>query len=386
LRKSVYLDNAATSYPKPEEVYLAMDRFAREVGGNPGRSGHRRSLEAGRELLRCRESLARLLGVGDSSRIILTRNATEALNLAILSLIKPGGHVLLSSLEHNSIWRPVHHACETTGAAYDIVPCAPDGQLDPESIKRALKPNTSLLVFTHASNVLGTLLPVRDISRIARSHGAMLLLDAAQTAGRYPLDVEAYGLDLVAFSGHKELFGPPGTGGLYIAPGLDLEPILRGGTGSDSTSPEQPSFLPDRFESGTANPWGAAGLRAGVEYVMAKGVETIRHLEEELTSRLLEGLREIPGTTIYGPMEWEKRIGVVSFNLRGLASTDAAACLNEVYDIAVRAGLHCSPLAHRVLGTLEAGTIRVGFSCLNVAEDVELLLAALRSVVKSQAL
>lgn len=382
MRRSVYLDNAATSYPKPEEVYLTMDRFAREVGGNPGRSGHRRSLEAGRELLRCRETLARLLGVSDSSRVILTRNATEALNLAIFSLIKPGGHVLISPLEHNSVLRPVHHACKTTGAVFDIVPCAPDGRLDPESVRRALKPNTSLLVFSHASNVLGTLLPSRDISRIARSHGAVLLLDAAQTAGRYPLDVGADGLDLVAFSGHKELFGPPGTGGLYIAPGLDLEPLLHGGTGSDSTSPEQPSFLPDRYESGTTNPWGAAGLRTGVEFVLAEGIEAIRRREEELTFQLLAGLRELPGTVVYGPTDWEERIGVVSFNLRGMASAEAAARLNEVYDIAVRAGLHCSPLAHGVLGTLETGTIRVGFSCLNVPEDVELLMAALRSMVK----
>ncbi len=382
MQKSVYLDNAATSYPKPEEVYLAMDHFAREVGGNPGRSGHRRSLEAGRELLRCREALARLLGVSDSSRIILTRNATEALNLAIFSLIKPGGHILISALEHNSVWRPVHHACKATGAIFDLVPCAPDGRVDPEAVRHALKPHTSLLVFTHASNVLGTLLPSREISLIARSHGAVLLLDAAQTAGRYPLDVETDGLDLVAFSGHKELFGPPGTGGLYIAPGLDLEPLLRGGTGSDSTSPEQPSFLPDRYESGTANPWGAAGLRAGVEFVLSKGVEAIRRREKELTLQLLEGLRQLPGTIVYGPTDWEERIGVVSFNLRGMASTEAAACLNEVYDIAVRAGLHCSPLAHRVLETLATGTIRIGFSCLNVPEDVELLLAALHSMVK----
>ena len=282
LRRSIYLDNAATSYPKPEEVYLAMDHFAREVGGNPGRSGHRRSLEAGRELLRCRESLARLLGVGDSSRIILTRNATEALNLAIFSLIKPGGHILISALEHNSVWRPVHHACEATGAAYDIVHCAPDGRVDPEAVRRALKPNTSLLVFTHASNVLGTLLPSREISRIARSHGAVLLLDAAQTAGRYPLDVETDGLDLVAFSGHKELFGPPGTGGLYIAPELISSPSCAAVRGA--TPPRLNSRPSCPIATNRAPPTlGSRGAtRGGGDSFWPKGVEAIRRRERSL--------------------------------------------------------------------------------------------------------
>ncbi len=372
-----YLDNAATTYPKPEGVYEAMDSFARQVGGNPGRSGHRRALEAGRELLRCREALSSLLGAGDPARVVLTRNATEALNLAIRSLLKPGAHVLISSIEHNSVWRPVHALAREAGASYDVVECAPDGTLDPEAVRRALRPDTSLLVFSHASNVLGTILPVRDLAEIARENGAVLLVDAAQTAGRLPLDVVSDGLDLVAFSGHKELMGPQGTGGLYVAPGLGLDPLMYGGTGSDSTSPEQPSFLPDRFESGTANALGAAGLRAGVEYVLGRGVEAVRRHEETLTARLLEGLGELAGAVVYGPLEWSRRVGVVSFNLSGLDSGEAAACLNERHDIAVRAGLHCSPLAHRTMGTLDRGTVRVGFSCLNSPEDVELLLSAL---------
>ena len=212
------------------------------------------------------------------------------------------------------------------------------------------------------------------------AHGARLLLDAAQTAGRYPIDVEGDGIDLLAFSGHKELLGPPGTGGLYIAPGIELEPLIRGGTGSDSTSPEQPSFLPDRFESGTANTWGAAGLRAGVQFILEEGVEAIRHHEEKLTSHLIEGLRTIPGVKVYGPRDWSRRVGIVSFNLAGTASTDVATYLNEMHDIAVRAGLHCSPLAHTLLGTLETGAVRVGFSRMNVPDDVDALLDALRAL------
>ena len=381
MKRSVYLDNAATTYPKPEAVYRAVDGFAREAGGNPGRGGHRRSLEAGRELLNCRESLARLLGAPDPSRVILTANATAALNIAIHGLVGPGGHVITSSLEHNSVLRPLTSRCREAGACFDKVPCGKDGLPDLEEARRLFRPGTCLMVFTHASNVLGTLQPARELAGLAHAHGVPLLLDAAQTAGQYPIDVEGDGIDLLAFSGHKELLGPPGTGGLYISPGIDFDPFFHGGTGSDSTSPEQPSFLPDRFEPGTPNTWGAAGLRAGVRFVLEEGVDAIRSHEEGLTGRLIEGLRALPGVDIYGPSDWGSRVGIVSFNLAGTASTEVAAYLNEVHDIAVRAGLHCSPMAHAMLGTLETGAVRVGFSRMNGPEDVDALLEALGALV-----
>ena len=377
MENGVYLDNAATTWPKPESVYRAVDRFAREVGGNPGRSGHRRALEAGREVLRCREALARLLKVPDSSRIVLTRNATEAINIALNGLVRQGSHLLMSSIEHNSVWRTVHRLCRERGAAYEVVPCSPSGELDPAEVRKRLRPETQTLAFAHASNVLGSLLPLCDLAEIAVSHGALLMVDAAQSVGRYPLYPERDGLDLVAFSGHKELFGPTGTGALYIREGIELPPLITGGTGSDSLSPEQPSFLPDRLESGTANAWGIAGLRAGVEFVLEQGIEAIREHEEEIYLYLRESLSRMPGILLYGPEAWERRVGIFSFNLAGIPSGDVASYLDEVHHIAVRSGLHCSPLAHRTAGTLESGTVRVGFSFFNRKDDVDALVEAL---------
>ena len=266
-------------------------------------------------------------------------------------------------------------------SSYTIVNCGPDGSLILHNMQEALLPDTRLLVCTHASNVLGTLLPLDKIAGLAAERGIPLLVDAAQTAGRYPLDPTGMGIQYLAFSGHKELFGPQGTGGLYIAPGWDIEPLLYGGTGSRSESPKQPEFLPDRYESGTLNALGLAGLRAGVDFVTETGVEHIRHHEAELTIRLMDGLLGLPGATVYGPREWERRIGVVSFNLEGLTSSEVASRLDEAYGICVRSGLHCTPLAHYTMGTLENGTVRVGFSYQNTVEDVDYLLEALGEMI-----
>ncbi len=375
--REVYLDNAATTYPKPEAVYEALDRFAREVGGNPGRSGHARSLEAGREVLRAREAVARLLGVGDPSRILFTKNATEALNIAIQGALRTGGHAVITSLEHNSVWRPLEAMARAGTIAYSMVECGSDGSLDPSKVEAAMSGETRLIACAHASNVTGSLLPVEEVAEIARRHRVPLLVDAAQTAGRCELRPEAWGIQYLAFSGHKELFGPQGTGVLYIAPGWEVEPLCYGGTGSLSESSSQPEFLPDRYESGTLNAFGLAGLRAGVEFVLATGVDRIREHEEALTLRLLEGLRRIGGVRIYGPQEWERRVGIVSFNLAGFTSSEVASRLDEAYGIRVRSGLHCSPLAHRTIGTLETGVVRAGLSFMNTPEDVDRLLEAL---------
>ncbi len=376
--KDIYLDNAATTYPKPDLVYRAMDSFAREVGGSPGRSGHERALESGREVLRAREVLAKLLGVGDSSRIIFTKNATESLNLAIKGVVKPGGHVIISSLEHNSVLRPIASLKQEWGVEYTVVPCRKDGSLDLDALASSIRPNTQLLVFTHASNVVGTLMPLGKLVEIANKNNLPLLVDAAQTAGRYPLNVEEEGIQLLAFTGHKELFGPQGTGGLYISPELDLHPLMEGGTGSDSESAHQPYFLPDRYESGTLNAFGIAGLRAGVEYIMGEGLEKIREHEKVLTQHLLEGLTKLHNVKLYGSTDWDRRVGIVSFNVEGYSSAETASILNEKYRIAVRGGLHCSPLAHQTIGTLGRGTVRVGLSYLNTMDDVDCLLDAIK--------
>ncbi len=378
--RGAYLDNAATTYPKPEAVYLAMDRFAREVGGNPGRSGHPHALESGREVLRAREAVAGLLGADDPSRIVFTKNATEALNLAIMGTLKDGGHAVITSLEHNSVWRPLDALARRGEVSYTVVPCGEDGSLDVSRVRDALLPDTRVIACAHASNVIGSLLPVEAVAEVAAEAGVPLLVDAAQTAGRYPINLERMGIQYLAFTGHKELFGPQGTGGLYIAPGWEVEPLIFGGTGSRSESSLQPDFLPDRYESGTLNAVGLAGLRAGVEFVAASGVEKIRGHEEELAMSLLEGLLAIPGVSVFGPREWERRVGIVSFNLQGLGSAELATMLDQGYGICVRASLHCAPLAHRTLGTLETGTVRASFSLMNAMSDVDSLLEAVGEI------
>ncbi len=377
--RSVYLDNAATTYPKPESAYVAMESFSREVGGSPGRSGHRLSLKAGREAL---EAVAGLLGVKDSSRVVFTKNATEALNLVILGVLVNGGHAVITSLEHNSVWRPLVALSNQEKASYSIVRCDPEGSLEPSHLREALRPDTRLIICTHVSNVLGTLLPLDEIAQIAGERHIPFLVDAAQTAGRYPLHPESLGISYLAFTGHKELFGPQGTGGLYLAPGWEIEPLTYGGTGSRSESPVQPDFLPDRYESGTLNAMGLAGLRAGVQFVLDTSVEEIRRHEEHLTDHLLDGLFGLTGVTVFGPREWERRVGIVSFNLQGFDSSEVASRLDVAYGICVRSGLHCSPLAHRTAGTLEKGTVRVGFSYMNTVDDVDYLLESLAEIAK----
>ncbi len=297
----IYFDNAATSWPKPPGVAEAMLHFLNQVGANPGRSGHRLSIEAGRIVYQAREALATLFNVRDPLRIVFGANATEALNLALHGYLRPGDHVITSSMEHNSVMRPlralVRPSAGREGIALTVVPCSPQGFLDPADLEAAIRPETAMIVLNHASNVCGSLLPVREAGAIARRHGCLLLVDAAQTAGAYPLDVEADQIDLLAFTGHKALVGPMGTGGLAIGERVDverLEPLKRGGTGSRSERQEQPDFLPDKYESGTANAVGLAGLGAGVRWVLDRSVPAIRRHEIELTQRLIDGLHRHP--------------------------------------------------------------------------------------------
>lgn len=383
-KRSVYLDNAATTYPKPEEVYREVERLMRDVGGSAGRSGHRRAVDAGRAVYAARESLARLLGASDPLRIAFTKNATEALNTAIWGLLKPGDHVVTTSVEHNSVMRPLT-AAHKLGIEHTIVGCGRDGSFDAARLAPALRPETALVVFSHASNVTGVILPVADIAAITREREIPLLVDAAQTAGRVPIDVEAEGIDLLAFTGHKELFGPQGTGGLYVREGLDLKPMCFGGTGSRSTSLEQPRDMPDRLESGTLNAPGIAGLGAGAGFVMRAGLETIREQELELLGMLLEGLRGMKGVTDHGPQSPEKRVGIVPLTFESMTPAAAAERLDSRYDIATRAGLHCSPLAHRTIGTIETGALRVSTSYLNTADDIVYFLDCLTELLAGSA-
>lgn len=377
--RSVYLDNAATTYPKPEPVYEAVESFMRGVGGSAGRSGHRRAVETGRMVFRTRELVARLLGVGDPLRVAFTKNATEALNTAIWGLLERGDHVVTTSMEHNSVMRPLR-AAGRLGVNTSVVRCAPDGTLDPALVESELRAETALVVVNHVSNVTGTILPVADVAAITRARGIPLLVDAAQSAGRLPVRFDRDGIDLLAFAGHKELFGMQGTGGLCVREGLDVRPTCFGGTGSSSSLLEQPEDMPDRLESGTLNAVGLAGLGAGVEFIEAEGVDRVRARELGLLARLMAGLEEIPGIKTFGPRAIEDRVGIIPMTLTRTWPPDAAAILDSRYDIATRAGLHCSPLAHRTIGTAETGALRVSLSFMNTEQDVDYLLHALKEM------
>jgi len=379
-RRGIYLDNAATSYPKPEAVYRAVDWCLREVGANAGRGGYRRALEADEIVYRARSALTRLFNVRDASRIVFTANATEALNLAIKGWLRPGDHVVSSSVEHNAVWRCLKTLERDLGVELAVVRCAPDGTLDPKAVEEALRPHTRLIVLTHASNVTGAILPVAEVGEIARRHGVPFLVDAAQTAGVLPLDVERDGIDFLAFTGHKGLFGPFGTGGLYLREGFEPRPLKEGGTGSKSRLPYQPAVLPDRYEAGTLNVCGLAGLAAGVEFILDQGVEKIRKKEKALTAYALEILAGTEGVEVYGPRDAERQVGVISFNLAGVEGAEVAYVLDEVYGIMVRVGLHCAPLAHETIGTLERGTVRVSLGYFNTFEELDCLGEALRAI------
>lgn len=380
----IYFDNAATSWPKPDAVREAMEAFLRESGANPGRSGHRLSIQAGRVVFEARERVARLFGVGDPLAVAFTKNATEALNLALFGLLAPGDQVITSMMEHNSVLRPLRFL-EAQGVAVTRVPSAGDGTLDPDDVARAITKRTRLIVLSHASNAFGTICPIEPIGRLAAERDLLFGVDAAQTAGVLPLDMSAMHIDLLAFTGHKSLYGPQGTGGLCIGERARrrLRPLLYGGTGSSSDSDVQPEFLPDRFEAGTLNAVGLAGLAAGLSFVEERGREAIRARESALTARLLNGLRGMPRVKVFGPLDPSRRIAVVSFNIAGWDCSAAAAALEERAEICCRAGLHCAPAAHRQLGTFPEGTVRFSLGMFNDEEQIDAALGVLRSLAEN---
>ncbi len=380
----IYFDNAATSWPKPPGVAEAMTHYLTDIGASPGRSGHRLAIEAARVVYAAREAVAELFGASDPLRVVFGSNVTEALNLALNGLLQPGDHVITGSLEHNSVMRPLR-ALERGGVRVTAVPCSATGELDPQDLEAAIGPDTRLIVLNHASNVVGTLLPVAEAGRVARQHDLLLLVDAAQTAGAYPIDMEADAIDLLAFTGHKSLYGPMGTGGLIIGARVDvrrLAPLKRGGTGSRSEREEQPEFLPDLCESGTPNAVGLAGLAASVRWLLAQGVATIRSHEVALTRQLLAGLTAIPGVTVYGTRDAERQTATVSFNIAGLEPSEVGLRLDDEYGIMCRVGLHCAPAAHRTLGTFPGGTVRFGLGAFNTADEVAAALHAVATLAR----
>lgn len=377
---AIYLDNAATSFPKPPGVYAAVDHALREIGVGPGRGGYRQSLDATRLVFAARESAAALFGIADSSRVVFTHSATEGLNLATIGLLRPGDHLVTTTTEHNSLARPLNLLARR-GVEVTRVSCDRQGFVDPNDISAAIRSNTRLIALSHCSNVTGAIQPVFEIGGVARQHSVLFLLDAAQSAGSIPLDVRELNVDLLAAPGHKGLFGPQGTGLLYVADGVELEPLMVGGTGGYSSSDEQPEAMPERFESGTLNTPGIAGLKAGIEFVMEQGVDAIRRKESQLVARLLAGVADIPTLTVYGPDDPARRGSVVSFAVAGHDPSEIAYALDRDWEISVRAGLHCAPDAHRSLGTYPAGMVRVSPGYFNVEADIDTFVKALRAIV-----
>jgi cysteine desulfurase / selenocysteine lyase len=398
------MDNSATSYPKPPQVLKAMARFMTRIGANPGRSEHDMSREASMVVEDAREKLAALFNIPDPKRIVFTLNATESLNTVIYGVLDGGNHVIITHTEHNSVWRPLVDLEQRGIIELSVASCDKMGVLDIQSLKSLIKKTTSLIVVNHGSNVCGT---IQDLLTIRRETGSIpLLVDAAQTAGSAPIDVQEMGIDYLAFTGHKALFGPQGTGGLFVREGLTVRPLKRGGTGSFSESSEQPSFLPDALESGTRNNVGIAGLGAGVDFILRTGIEAIRRHETKLMEKFIDGLIDVPGIVMYGPLKTAMQLPVFSITFdkalpdglelsfggcggRSVPATfetvhpeEAGVVLNENFDVLVRVGLHCAPLAHQALGTFPDGTVRFSMSYFNTEKDVEAAVKAVTHIAK----
>lgn len=379
MEKLIYFDNAATTFPKPEEVYRRVDMILRNVGANPGRSGHRMALDANRIILDARDSISRLFNIEDSSRVVFTSNATEALNLGIKGFLRPGDHVITSGMEHNSVVRPLK-AMEGEGVECTRVRCSAEGILDPDDVRRAIRPTTRLIALTHASNVTGGVNPIGMIGALARDRGIIFLLDAAQTAGSLPIDVQKDKIDMLACPGHKGLFGPQGTGFLYISTSVKLITIKEGGTGGNSDMDTMPETLPERFEAGTLNTPGIGGLGEGIEFILRTGIEEIRRHEAGLTQRLINGLLDLRQVSLYGPRDANKRMAVVSFNIAGKDPSDVSFVLDSSFGIMSRAGLHCAPDAHRTIGSFPQGTVRLSPGYFNNLEEVDFVVDAIKKI------
>lgn len=374
--KLIYLDNGATSFPKPEEVYATMDYFYRNFGVNPGRSGYDLCIEAGAVVDNTRKELTTFFNGTDPNRLCFGHNSTDALNLIIFGMLKPGDHAITSTIEHNSVLRPLYHLSRD-GVEVDYVPFDGAGFVDPDEIRKKFKPNTRLVIINHASNVIGTVQPVAEIGRYCREAGIPFAIDASQSAGKIPIDMEAQNLDVVAFTGHKSLLGPTGIGGLYVREGIEIRHTRAGGTGVRSADRAHLDEYPFRLEYGTHNTVGIAGLQAGLKWIQAQGIGAIHHREMELTRMLRDGLQAIPGVEMYCQDDLTNHIAVLPFNVAGVDAADVGTMIDVDFDIACRTGLHCAPLVHEQLGTDKLrGAVRFGLGPFTTKEEVQTAIKA----------
>jgi cysteine desulfurase/selenocysteine lyase len=374
----IYLDNAATSFPKPDRVIDEIARCMRQYCANPGRSSHTIAVRTNNMVMEVREKISDFFNVGSPSRVCFTKNATEALNIAIRGVLEPGDHVVITSLEHNSVLRPLNTLKRDIGIDISIAWGNKFGEITPECIKNIIKPKTRLVAVTLSSNVNGTILPVKEIGEVVNNTDAFYLVDASQDAGTIPLDMEKMNIDMLAFPGHKGLLGPQGTGALCIRKNIRLKPLMQGGTGSNSKYLLQPDMMPDILESGTLNTPGIVGLGYGLDFINTFGIDNIRLYKDMLLERLYNALIEIKGVSIYSKLD--NNSGIVALNIDGLDSTETGYILSNEYGIATRAGFHCSPLAHETIGTIKNGVVRLSLGCFNTIEDVDAVATAIKEI------
>ena len=384
--RRIYLDNAATTFPKPDVVYQAVDDYNRRIGAAIGRGAYRAAIEITAVVQRCRKKIADLLGAESPERIVFTFNGTDSLNLALHGLLRTGDHVVTSAIEHNSVLRPLAELRRRLGIELTRVAANEAGMIDPIEFQHALRPNTKLIALIHASNVTGTIQPVSDVGQIARDAGVLFLVDAAQTAGHLPIDLSDLPIDLLACPGHKGLLGPLGTGVLYVRRGIEsqLASLRQGGTGTRSEHEEQPETLPDKYESGNHNAPGLAGLEAAASWLIERGVASIHQQAQALMGQLLEGLAGISGVSLFGPPAQDRRVGVVSMAIDGVDPQDVAAILDQTFGIETRAGLHCAPGAHRAIGSFDSGgTVRLSVGACTTAAEITSTVEAVRQIAGS---
>lgn len=376
----IYFDNGATSWPKPESVYKAVDKCMREYCANPGRGGHAMSIASGMVVMEARENLTKLFNIKNPLNISFTKNATEALNIAIKGFLKKGDHVITSSMEHNSVMRPLKTLEKEGFIELTIIKGDDFGRIDPLDFQKVIKKNTKLIVTTLSSNVNGTILPVEEIGKIAKESGIEYLLDASQGAGSLQVDVEKIKCSMLAFPGHKGLLGPQGTGGLYVAEGVKLMPLMTGGTGSNSEIPFQPEIMPDALESGTLNTPGIAGLSTGCHFILDEGIDKILEHKANILKYIYEGLHDIKYINVYSLPNVKENSGIISLKMDEVDNSEIAYVLDKVYNIAIRSGLHCAPSAHETIGTLSSGLIRISPGYFNTLEEAELVIKAFQEI------
>jgi len=377
-----YLDNAATSFPKPLAVPEVIYDYIVNNGATSGRGSYEKAILADGLVYQTRKKLAKLFNHHDPKTVVFTSSVTESLNLALQGILKPGDHVVTSSLEHNAVWRCLKTLERDRGINISVVPATATGETAVKDVAAAITPDTKMIVFTHASNVLGTIQPIGEIGALARKKDILFLVDAAQTAGVVPIDIQAQNIDLLAFTGHKSLLGPMGTGGLIVNCATDIHPLISGGTGGDSAYEYQPDYYPNHLEAGTMNVSGIIGLGAALDFLEAEGLDTIRHKEDNLMNYALEALRDVSGIELYGPQDSSKTVGVIAFNLQGHVPEEIAFYLDQKCQVMIRSGLHCAPSAHRLIGTVNRGTCRIGIGYFNEKTDIDTLINGLKSYLK----